>query len=94
MLGQSKSKPLHRVAVKRQKDTAAKLLFKLWLGVLFVSCALTVGLLWLQTQDAEEVVLKTGLTPNRLFVGRRHGCVSAFLWCHYDVFELCSPHSK
>lgn len=68
MLGQSKSKPLHRVAVKRQKDTAAKLLFKLWLGVLFVSCALTVGLLWLQTQDAEEVVLKTGLTPNRLLL--------------------------
>lgn len=70
MLGQSKSKPLHRVAVKRQKDTAAKLLFKLWLGVLFVSGALTVGLLWLQTQDTEEVVLKTGLTPNRfLLVG-------------------------
>lgn len=58
MLGQSKSKSLHRVVVKRQKDTVAKLLFKLWLGVLFVSCALTVGLLWLQTQDAEEVVLK------------------------------------
>ena len=68
MLGQSKSKPLHRVAVKRQKDTVAKLLVKLWLGVLFVSCALTVGLLWLQTQDAEEVVLKTGLTPNRLLL--------------------------
>ena len=36
--------------------------------MLFVSCALTVGLLWLQTQDAEEVVLKTGLTPNRLLL--------------------------
>ena len=72
MLDQSKSKSLHRVAVKRQKDTVAKLLFKLWLGVLFVSCALTVGLLWLQTQDAEEVVLKTGLTPNMLLLAGEH----------------------
>lgn len=54
--------------VKHQKHLVAKLLLKLWLGVWLVSSALTLGLLWLHTQDTEEVVFKAGLTPNMLLL--------------------------
>lgn len=53
---------------KHQKQTVAKLLLKLWLGVWLISSALTLGLLWLHTQDTEEVVFKAGLTPNMLLL--------------------------
>lgn len=52
--------------VKHQKHLVAKLLLKLWLGVWLVSSALTLGLLWLHTQDTGEVVFKAELTPNML----------------------------
>lgn len=53
---------------KHQKHLVANLLLKLWLGVWLVSSALTLGLLWLHTQDTEEVVFKAGLTPNMLLL--------------------------
>ena len=52
--------------VKHQKHLVAKLLLKLWLGVWLVSSALTLGLLWLHTQDTGEVVFKAELTLNML----------------------------
>lgn len=52
--------------VKHQKHLVAKLLLKLWLGVWLVSSALTLGLLWLHTQDTGEVVFKAELPPNML----------------------------
>lgn len=54
--------------VKHQKHLVAKLLLKLWLGVWLVSSALTLGLLWLHTQDTDEAVFKAGLTPNMLLL--------------------------
>lgn len=79
--------------VKHQKHLVAKLLLKLWLGVWLVSSALTLGLLWLHTQDTDEAVFKAGLTPNRLLlVG---GMAVLVLSCGATTMFLnCAAHIR